>query len=322
MEWGLIMMDIHRIKTVLDYARLWEYDLTVFGSNGHLYCLNAVVDESALTTWETAHGLVIPQDYRDYLTKVGNGFAGPGYGITPFDLGRFAPEWKEPCLHAPEFAGEYDRLAGEIAELIEKDTGDDQEEILYDALYKRFNQDGVLEIGTGGCAGINAIALNGSTKGFYLSLVGELEYYRVGELGTGSKPFAEWFMEWVDKVEQVCSQLTQAQLNRSKWEREWMLEFAQYWQKKDVAEMARLVAEIECQDSVSAKCVGFLFHFSPKNRRHLPGAEGIEYLRERMGKIVDRQKKRQYNLSHIYYPGEAKYNVAWNPTLEDFVEHL
>lgn len=47
-----------------------------------------------------------------------------------------------------------------------------------------------------------------------------------------NKPFAEWFMEWVDKVEQVCSQLTQSQLNRSKWEREWMLEFAQYWQKK------------------------------------------------------------------------------------------
>lgn len=316
------MLNIQRIKDVLEYARLWEYDLTVFGSNGHLYCLNAVVDESALTTWETAHGLVIPQDYRDYLTKVGNGFAGPGYGITPFNLGGFKPEWKEPCLHAPEFEDEYDRLANEITELYEKDAGDDQEEILYDALYKRFNQDGVLEIGTGGCAGINAIALNGSTKGFYLSLVDELEYYRVGELGTGSKPFAEWFMEWVDKVEQVCSQLTQTQLNRSKWEREWMLEFAQYWQKKDVAEMARLVAEIECRDSVSAKCAGFLFHFSPKNRHYLQGAEAIEDLRERMGKIVDRQKKHQYNLPHISYPGEAKYNVAWNPTLEDFVAHL
>lgn len=103
--------------------------------------------------------LYISQCYRDYLTKLGNGFTGPDYGITPFDLDGFKPEWKEPCLHAPEFEDEYARLANEITELYEKDAGDDQEEILYDALYKRFNQDGVLEIGTGGCAGINAIAL-------------------------------------------------------------------------------------------------------------------------------------------------------------------
>jgi hypothetical protein len=70
----------------------------------------------------------------------------------------------------------------------------------------------VLEIGTSSCAGINAIALNGSSEGFYLSLDDELEYYRVGEMDIRNKPFAEWFMEWVDKVEQVCSQLTQSQL--------------------------------------------------------------------------------------------------------------
>ena len=148
----------------------------------------------------------------------------------------------------------------------------------------------MLEIGTSSCAGINAIALNGSSEGFYLSLDDELEYYRVGEMDIRNKPFAEWFMEWVDKVEQVCSQLTQSQLNRSKWEREWMLEFAQYWQKKDVAEMGRLVTEIECRDSVSAKCTGFLFHFSPKNRRHMLGAETIENLRERMGRVVEHQR--------------------------------
>lgn len=213
-------------------------------------------------------------------------------------------------------------MANEITELYEKDAGDDQEEILYDALYKRFNQDGVLEIGTSGCAGINAIALNGSTKGFYLSLVDELEYYRVGELGTSNKPFAEWFMEWLEEVERVCSQLTQPQLNRSKWEREWMLEFAQYWQKKDAAEMTRLVSEMEDRESISVKCTGFLYHFSPKKRRRLQGAETMEDLRERMGRIVDCQRKHQYHLPHIFYPGEARYGVAWNPTLEDFVEHL
>lgn len=316
------MLDIQRIKNVLKYARLWEYDLTVFGSTGHLYCLNTVVDESILTAWETTHGIAIPQDYRDYLTKIGNGFAGPGYGITPFNLERFEPEWKAPCLHAPEFEDEYNRLANEIAILYEKDEGDNQEEILYDALYKRFNYDGVLKIGTNGCAGINAIALNGSTKGFYLSLVNELEYYRVGESGTGNKPFAEWFMEWLEEVERVCSHLTQTQLNRSKWERDWMLKFAQCWQKKDVAEMTWLVSEIEGRESISAKCTGFLFHFSPQNRRRLLGAETIENLREQMGRIVDRQKKSYHHLPHISYPGEANYDVAWNPTFEDFVAHL
>lgn len=322
------MLDTQKIKSTLEYARLWEYDLTVFGSNGHLYCLNTPLDEEALSAWEAKHSLSLPQDYRDYLTKLGNGFAGPGYGIPPFSLELFQPAWKKPCLHAPEHAEEFDHLAHAIAEwydMEEDEDGeeDDQEEALYDAWSERFNCDGVLALGTNGCEGINGLALNGSTRGFYLSLSSELEYYRSGELGIHNKPFTVWVTEWLETVEQACSQLTQTQLDRSKWEREWMLQFTEFWQKKDGAEMERLVSEIEKRDSISTKCAGFLYYFSPRKRRHLPGAEHVaqmDLLRARMGNAAERQRYRL--LPHIICPGDTKYAVAWNPTLEDFAAHL
>lgn len=311
------MLDAQRIKRTLDYAHLWEYDLTVFGSEGHQYYLAPPIEESALSSWENKYGLFLPCDYRNYLTKVGNGFAGPGYGIKAFNLDIFRPEWKAPCLHAPEYEEEYDKLAKEIEAWYDEEDPDDDP---CDGWYKRFNCDGVLNVGTNGCAGLNGIALNGSTKGYYLCLTDELEYYRVGELGEQDKPFEEWMMEWLKEVENACDKLTQHQLDRSKWERQWILEFARYWQEKDILEMTRLVSEIEKRPSVSGKCSGFLYYFSPKNRRNLPGAENMADLRQRMGRIVDQQKCR--NLPHISCPGDVLYAVAWTPTLEDFVKHI
>ena len=58
------MLDVKRIQETLRYARLWEMDLTVFGSMAHQYYLAPPLPVGALEQWETEHGLTLPEDYR------------------------------------------------------------------------------------------------------------------------------------------------------------------------------------------------------------------------------------------------------------------
>jgi SMI1 / KNR4 family (SUKH-1) len=72
-------------------AALAERDraLEHFGALGHRYRLNAQLTESEIAAFEQHYGARLPEDYRGFLIQVGNGGAGPHYGI--FKLG----EWTD-----------------------------------------------------------------------------------------------------------------------------------------------------------------------------------------------------------------------------------
>src|SRR5262245_46434372 len=67
-------------------------------AKSHRYVLNPPLTEKEVRAFEAAHGIALPTDYRDFLINVGNGGAGPEYGIFKLgetDVGRgFAP-WDE-----------------------------------------------------------------------------------------------------------------------------------------------------------------------------------------------------------------------------------
>ena len=53
----------------------------VFGAKRHKYKLNKVKTESELKEFEEKYAITLPKDYRMYLLLVGNGGAGPYYGL-------------------------------------------------------------------------------------------------------------------------------------------------------------------------------------------------------------------------------------------------
>lgn len=63
--------------------RRLDTDYTVFGADTHQYHLNPVCREAELATFETKHQITLPAGYRDFLSHIGNGGAGPYYGVAP-----------------------------------------------------------------------------------------------------------------------------------------------------------------------------------------------------------------------------------------------
>lgn len=59
-----------------------DSQLKIFGAaSGHGYRLNAVMKPAELTAFETEYAVQLPSDYRDFLLRIGNGGAGPYYGL-------------------------------------------------------------------------------------------------------------------------------------------------------------------------------------------------------------------------------------------------
>lgn len=62
-----------------------DRDFRTFGSDHHRYEVGPVLTEEELSCFEANHGIFLPADYRCFLSTVGNGGAGPFYGMAPLD---------------------------------------------------------------------------------------------------------------------------------------------------------------------------------------------------------------------------------------------
>ena len=56
-----------------------------FGAAGHRYLLNAPLTDARISTIEAAASITLPAAYRRHILLVGDGGAGPGYGLLPLE---------------------------------------------------------------------------------------------------------------------------------------------------------------------------------------------------------------------------------------------
>ena len=80
----MVDLDASRIRDGL--ARLRASRATVFGADSHQFLLNPTLAEADVLVFERLHNVVLPPDYRHFLTSIGNGGAGPYYGIFPLGM--------------------------------------------------------------------------------------------------------------------------------------------------------------------------------------------------------------------------------------------
>lgn len=71
---------------IVDRLRYLDKKQVVFGSSHHAYRFNPPLEKEQVDEFEYIHKVSLPVPYRRFITEVGNGGAGPYYGILPLEL--------------------------------------------------------------------------------------------------------------------------------------------------------------------------------------------------------------------------------------------
>ena len=88
---------VGKLRRQLKRAGEKDSDFSRFGADGHKYQLRPPASEKAIAAFETRFGVSLPEGYRNFLLWMGNGGAGPFYGLYPL-------KEVEPC-QLPDYSG-------------------------------------------------------------------------------------------------------------------------------------------------------------------------------------------------------------------------
>jgi hypothetical protein len=162
--------DIVELGEMLRRLRAADTGFRVFGSKQHGYRLGPILSECELAAFESANCIRLPGDYRQFLAVVGNGGAGPFYGLEP--LSTFGRELSQPF----QITTATDVLTDEELERL----GD------------RDEYPGILEFCHHGCAIQSYLVVNGATHGTIWD--GREDFYPTG------LAFNDWYRRWLERA--------------------------------------------------------------------------------------------------------------------------
>lgn len=202
--------DVRSVRTAID--RLRKTDARICGCDWHGFQMNPVLSESEVSALERDHKIVLPPDYRQFVTEVGNGGAGPFYGVFPLgfmDNNSDQRPWQENdgfvgMLSEPfRFQEEWNDLSGyPEADLTKGDKAEYQRQVeQFEGKYW-FSElmNGALPICHEGCALRIWLVVTGEQVGkLWEDRRSEYKGLRPVLLAGGSAAtFSEWYCEWLD----------------------------------------------------------------------------------------------------------------------------
>ena len=169
------LQEIKKLKELLQRLETEDKNLRVFGASGHKYKLRPTLSKSELQEFEQTYQVKLPEDYRFFLKEIGNGGAGPGYGLYPLSktTDNFRPD-----------------VPFSLASLSPLTDGWQSIPLIDDALVP-----GIIEIETRGCAHATYLVVNGDTYGTIWNC------WSIDEILPTGLSFSAWYWQWVDKME-------------------------------------------------------------------------------------------------------------------------
>lgn len=180
------------ILKLLEQAKAKDPDLVRFGAYSHKYKLSPPASEETIQKFEEQEGIRLPEEYRDFLLFVGNGGAGPYYGL-------YGVKTQEKELHDSHGSRLY-RVQEEP--VIYPKMSDEDWNRVADPEGRRKGEEvypytGVLPIGTQGCTLMTGLMLTGPYRG-------QVVYYDNDFCGppffVREKGFLSWYERWLREV--------------------------------------------------------------------------------------------------------------------------
>lgn len=281
-------LDVAYIRHVISKASYEDMELKVFGWKSHAHTLQPKLSESELEVWQELLKIKLPEDYCTYITQLGNGGAGPAYGLRVLTLdldedlaaptvfsndqstlfNEQAREWYE--LDNQDDYGEYCEQTPENQRL-SFDEWDSLLEERYERVESYLFHKGQLFIANRGCDQDLYLLLNGSHCGW--CHINSKDYdYSVGGNGIvlGDKspvqqrsilweeyqrwlmPFADYFMAYVRQCVEVCNSLSHKQRVAFDKEREVVRDFLKLLAAQDESSMLQVLRQLN-PETVSIK---------------------------------------------------------------------
>ncbi|ENV18064.1 SMI1/KNR4 family protein [Acinetobacter guillouiae] len=211
---------LQKIQQKLEQLKALDIHCTLFGANRHQYRLNPCLSLDVIEQFESSYQIQLPKDYVAFLTQLGNGGAGPYYGIEPFEKVLFTdldyPN-NDNLLH-PNLAFPHTQPWNEFFE----PTCDEEDEEEYERQYSEFHQhqmDGVLAICNYGCGVSLNLVVNGAECGHIWidDRANDGGIYPSHEFGNTDRiPFLDWYELWLDlSLEEIAEKIHQENMDKN-----------------------------------------------------------------------------------------------------------
>jgi hypothetical protein len=209
----------------------------VFGAGVHQYRLNPPLPVSVVEAFETRHGVTLPEDYRLFLTQIGDGGAGPYYGVLPFGKDDDDRDWEggglvgdpsKPFLHVTAWNLPVSFWGGEpypppgTAPGVEDGLWEAWDKVLEDRYWNPAIMNGAIPICHKGCALRQWLVIHGEQRGFVWN------DHRVDNAGIApvlsesGEPvtFTDWYLGWLDASLEKVGETT-CSIVVAFWHRTW-----------------------------------------------------------------------------------------------------
>lgn len=209
---------IERIKIKLYQLKELDADLEIFGADTHNYNFHPVLTPTEIEDFESRNAVRLPEGYTRFLTEIGNGGAGPFYGLQTLEDSRInfldTSEKKDhvyfdlskpfPHISAWNIEEALEALYKKIDEANEARNTELEEKLFEEkwALIGGEEHDyGRLHICEYGCGVRLTLIVNGPEKGNIWTddRTNDSGIYPTTELGNAEKiSFLDWYELWLD----------------------------------------------------------------------------------------------------------------------------
>lgn len=197
-----------RISAKLTTAKRIDSNNSAFGASTHHYGIDGKLPQNELDEFEATHSIVLPDEYKAFLTKIGNGnktpqlsekhmtngcCAGPYYGLFPFgkylSIGDNVVLSKTPTIVPNYPVEDWEKI---LDRLDEPNISDEKFDAIEDEIFS-----GILPLGHQGCTGWQGLILLGKYVGRIVYLDEDLNS---PPFFTKYDNFLDWYESWLDGV--------------------------------------------------------------------------------------------------------------------------